>query len=231
VSGTTSWIAGAFVERPNRFVVVVDLEDGRRVRAHLPNTGRLTHLTTPGRRYLLRPAEDPTRKTRFTAIRAWDGCWVALEAWRAPALLADWLAGHELPGFGPVAYVHREVPFGRHRIDLVATASDGPVLVEVKSGGRASAGSALLSQTPSTRAAGQLAALGAAAAAGQAAMVAFVVQRPDVDELLIGGDADQGWVADVTAAAAVGVHVVAYGCAVTPESVRIDRRLPVRWLA
>ena len=84
-------VTAAFVARPNRFVIIAELADGRRVRAHLPNTGRLTHLTTAGREFLLRPSTDPARLTEFTAVRAWDGCGVALEASRAPELLAAWL--------------------------------------------------------------------------------------------------------------------------------------------
>ncbi len=220
-------LEAAFIERPNRFVVVAELADGTRVRAHLPNTGRLTHLTTPGRRFLLQPSSDPHRLTNFTATRAWDGCWVALEAGRAPALLAQWLARHPLPGYGRVDGLMREVLLERHRIDLLATIADQPVWIEVKSGGRAAATDALLSQTPSTRATAQLAALGRLT--GDQAAVVFVVQRPDVSRLRVGGDADPGWIEAVRQAAAAGVAILAYGCEVTPTTVRIDRRLPIVW--
>ncbi len=222
-------VRGLFVERPNRFVVVVELEDGREVRAHLPNTGRLTHLTEPGRPYVLRPADDPKRATPYTATRAWDGCWVGLEAGLAPELLIDWLASRPLPGAGRVTGISKEVAIGRHRIDLVAEAGGEDVWIEVKSGGRAEGSAALLSQTPSTRATAQLAMLSQLARNGDAVVVAFVVQRPDVEELVIGGDADPGWIAAVGGAAAAGVRVMAFGCAVSPETVAIDRRLAVRW--
>jgi len=229
VTAGPALLEGSFVDRPNRFVVVIDLADGRRVRAHLPNTGRLTHVTQPGTRYMLEPVDDPKRVTRFTATRAWDGCWVALDASRAPSLLADWLAGNELPGFGPVGSLEREVGLGRRRIDLVAHTPGGAVWLEVKSGGRAQDGRALLSQTPSSRAAAQLGSLSEVVAAGAPAAVAFVVQRPDVETLLIEGDADRGWIESVTKAARAGVALLAFGCAVTHESVWIDRQLPITW--
>jgi sugar fermentation stimulation protein A len=199
------------------------------VAAHLPNTGRLTHLTTPGRRFVVRPANDPERVTSYTAIRAWDGCWVALEAGRAPELLVRWLQYHDLDGWGPVDAFEREVALGSHRIDLVAQVGRLRVWLEVKSGGRADGEVALLSQTPSTRAISQMATLTERVAAGEPAVVAFVVQRPDVAALLIGGDADPGWIDAVRCAAAGGVTIVAFGCEVTPTEVRIARRLPIHW--
>lgn len=225
-----SLLAASFVSRPNRFVIVAELEDGRRVRAHLPNTGRLTHLTTPGRMFLLRPSTDPARSTAFTATRAWDGCWVALEAGHASALLASWLADHPLPGFGVATLLEREVVLGAHRIDLVAHVGEGsPVWLEVKSGGRAEGDVALLSQTPSTRATHQLRALSDVAQHGGRAAVAFVVQRSDVARLLIGGDADQGWIDAVRRVREAGVAVMAFCCSVTPREVRVERALPISW--
>ena len=44
-------LEGAFVSRPNRFIVIADTEEGR-IRAHCPNPGRLTELLIPGRRLI-----------------------------------------------------------------------------------------------------------------------------------------------------------------------------------
>jgi sugar fermentation stimulation protein A len=45
----------AFLERPNRFLAMVEL-DGRREEAHVPDPGRLEELLVPGARVRLRPA-------------------------------------------------------------------------------------------------------------------------------------------------------------------------------
>ncbi len=217
-----------FVDRPNRFLVIAELSDGTHVEAYLPNTGRLTHLLRPGRPLILRSDAAEHRKTALTAIRAWDGCWVALEAALAPALVADWLAaGRRLGRFGVAVDVRREVPAGRHRFDLVVGTATGPVWVEVKSAGRAAGEEALLSGTPSTRGVAHLAALGRMVEGGERAAAAFVIPRPDVSRLRVGGDADPTWVAAVVAAREAGVEILAFSCDVDETTVRIVRELPV----
>ena len=223
-------VPARFVARPNRFLVLAELEDGEQVHAYLPNTGRLTHLTTPERPLILRRDGAPPRRTEYTVTRAWDGCWVALEASLAPRLLADWLlAGHPLGGFGKATAVKREVTAEGHRLDLRVESEAGPVWVEVKSGGRSTDRTALLSATPSMRGVSHLEALARLVAKGEHAAAAFVIQRPDVDALLIGGDADPGWIAAVRTAHSGGVAIAAFGCQVTETEVEIDRELPVIW--
>jgi sugar fermentation stimulation protein A len=225
-----SVVPARFVERPNRFLVVADLDDGQQVAAYLPNTGRLQHLLSPGRRLILRPEAAPGRRTAYTVTRAWDGCWVGLEAGRAPGLLAAWLLeGEKLSPFGEVLELAAEVRVEGHRLDFRLTTVSGPVWVEVKSGGRALDGTALLSKTPSTRGVAHLRILAGLVEAGQAAAVAFVIQREDARRFRVGGDADPGWIDAVGAAHQAGVEVVAFGCEVSEQRVEIARRLPMLW--
>lgn len=223
-------MVGVFLERPNRFLTRVRLDSGEVVHAYLPNTARLTGLLVPGSRVILRPVDDPARKTRFTLTRVWEGVWVALDASRAPELLVPWLLGHGLTGFGAVTSIRREVTLGRHRLDLLVETQDaGEVWIEVKSGSRAVGGAALLSGTPSERGVQHLEALARLVADGRPAAVAFVVQRSDARRLDVGGDADPSWIDAVSAARDAGVVVLAYGCRVAPDEMAVDRELPIEW--
>ena len=47
-------IHGKFVERPNRFIVVFEIENGSTEIAHLRDPGRLKELLIPGVKLLLR---------------------------------------------------------------------------------------------------------------------------------------------------------------------------------
>ena len=227
-----------FVARENRFVIRArvdpdgDLGTGpgpREVRAYLPNTARLTDILVPDALLILVPNQDPSRRTRWTATRVWDGTWVALEANAASGLVADHLArGGRLPGWPEVIAFHREVTYGSHRFDLEVEFGDGQVgVVEVKSLSRARDGVAPLSSTPSTRGVAHLAALASRAEVGRSSAAVFVIQRGDAEVLDLDAAADPAWLAAVHRARDAGVHIVAFGCEVTEHTLRLDRRLTV----
>ncbi len=221
---------GWFVRRENRFVATVARTDGAEVRAYVPNTARLVDLLVPGAPVRLARAADPRRRTRWTLTRVWDGTWVAIDAAAAADLVGDALAsGTALPGWPTAVGVRREVVVGARRIDLaIDLPNDSEALVEVKSLTRARARVAMLSHTPSTRGAAQLALLGEHAATGTPTAVVFAVQRGDVDALDLDAPADPGWRAAVAQARAAGVHITAWRCAVTPDTLRLDSPLRVR---
>lgn len=230
MSGRHMLVHASFVERENRFVVLARLSDRREVRAYLPNTSRLTDLLVPGARLVLARAEDPRRRTRWTATRVWDGTWVALDAAAAAGSVAAHLdAGARLPGWPAAAAVRREVSRDGHRFDLELDLEDGvSAVVEVKSLSRARVRVAPLSSTPSARGVAHLEALGVLAASGVPAAVVFVVQRGDVDVLDIGLPADPGWIDAVRRAREHGVLVASYACDVEERGLRLGRQLVVR---
>jgi sugar fermentation stimulation protein A len=61
-------IFAAFISRPNRFVVEC-MVDGRKVRAYLPNPGRLWELLFPGARlFLTEFAPSSERSLKYMAV-------------------------------------------------------------------------------------------------------------------------------------------------------------------
>lgn len=217
-----------FVSRENRFVVRVRRPDGDVVRAHLPNTARLTDLLVPEASLVLEPTDAPHRRTRWTVTRVWDGTWVALAAGVAADLVAGHLAGGRLPGWPRIAALRREVTRDGHRFDLEVDLADGRTgVVEVKSLSRTRDGVAPLSATPSTRGVAHLATLSHLAREGTPTAVVFVVQRPDAELLDVDAAADPDWQAAVRAARDAGVRVWAHRCEVGPATLSLGPRIPV----
>ena len=61
-------IPGVFIERPNRFITLVEV-NGKIVRSHLPDPGRLKEVLIPGTEVLLKPATNlDSRKTKFSTV-------------------------------------------------------------------------------------------------------------------------------------------------------------------
>ena len=61
-------IPGVFIERPNRFITKI-LVNGKIVKSHLPDPGRLKELLFEGAKVLLRPApKNSKRKTKYSTV-------------------------------------------------------------------------------------------------------------------------------------------------------------------
>ena len=58
---------GVFIRRPNRFIAEVAI-GGRVEKAHVKNTGRCRELLKEGTPVLLEPADNPSRKTKYSLI-------------------------------------------------------------------------------------------------------------------------------------------------------------------
>jgi sugar fermentation stimulation protein A len=118
-------VPGRLVQRENRFIAEVELEDGRRVKAHSTNTGSLMGVTSPGRRVYLRPEPQgpglPPRRTAYTWVLVRHGHnWVGVDTMLPNRLGFQAARARALPGLEGYSEVLREVPYGAgSRVDLL----------------------------------------------------------------------------------------------------------------
>ncbi|MFQ5466025.1 MAG: DNA/RNA nuclease SfsA [Thermodesulfobacteriota bacterium] len=122
-----------FVSRPNRFTVVCRLGT-RRIKAYLPNPGRLRELLLPGAGLFLAGSTNPGRKMDRTVVAVErDGRVIPLHTHRTNAV-AEYLIGRGgVPGLEGAEVLKREVTVGRSRFDLLCKRGGKDILVEVKS--------------------------------------------------------------------------------------------------
>jgi len=125
---------GSFVERPNRFVLVCEL-DGETIRAYLPNPGRLQELLFPGVAVWLEESDDPGRKLAYTAVAVadWRGEPVVLHTHKMNDVAQYLLERRLVPGLEGARIVGREVTRGRSRFDFLLEEGEREILLEVKS--------------------------------------------------------------------------------------------------
>jgi sugar fermentation stimulation protein A len=212
-----------FLARPNRFVAEVELADGRRALAHLPNPGRLTG-TLSSRCELLLDGPFEGRKCEYDVLAAREGStWVGTVTTYAnrvfPALwrggLFPELAGQELAA---------EVVHGRSRFDF---AVDG-AFVEVKS---ATLGAGRVVRFPdavTARGARHCDELGELARRGDRVAIVFVAQRGDVEAVEPEDEVDPVFGAALRRAARRGVQVLACALDLAPRGAKGAWRIPVR---
>lgn len=223
-------VRGTLVSRYKRFFADVRLDDGREVTAHCPNPGAMLGLNAPGMPAWLSGDDNPRRKLAWTLelVEA-DGGLVGVNTLNPNRLVAEALAEAVIPELAGYAVTRREVRMGEaSRVDFVLEDPErGRCWLEVKNCHLRRSGS--LAEFPdcvAARSARHLRELSARVAEGDRAVQLFVIQRTDCETFAACADLDPAYAAGLNAAASAGVEVLCYGCDITPETVRITRRLP-----
>lgn len=217
----------AFAARVNRFRVTVTIE-GQDVDAHLPNSGRLTELLTPGRRCYAAPVEGGHRKTRYDLkLVAYAGVLVSVDARLPNPLFAEALEERRLSPFRACGALDREVSLGGSRVDFRLHMPDGTLWIETKSVTLVEDGAARFPDAPTVRGTRHVRELVDAAAEGDRAGVVFVVQRPDARVFRPHDAADPAFGDGLRSAADAGVGVYAWTCRVSKQAIAIAERIPV----
>ena len=223
---------GRRVQRYKRFFADVVLDSGQATTAHCPNPGAMLGLNHPGLGVWLSRSDDPKRKLAHTLelVEA-DGGFVGVNTMNpnklvAEALANDWIA--EVVGYDSV---RREVRYGvNSRVDFLLESPDRPPLwLEVKNCHFRRDGA--LAEFPdciAARSLKHLKELSAEVERGARAVQLFVIQRTDCEEFDACHDLDPAYAAGLTEAAARGVEVLCYACDISPDEIRIARRIPWR---
>ena len=208
---------GRFLARPNRFVAHVELE-GERVVCHVKNTGRCRELLTSGAAVYLERAENPARKTPYDLIAVEKGdLLINMDAQAPNKVFGEWAAaGRFLPG------LTAEFTWEDSRFDFRLEDHLGPCFVEVKGVTLEQDGLALFPDAPTERGVKHLRGLRRAVEQGYRAAVFFVVQMKGPRLFRPNDGTHPAFGQALREAAAAGVGVYAWDCAVTPESLTLD---------
>jgi len=221
-------VEGRLLRRYKRFLADVELEGGRLVTAHTPNTGSMMQCAVPGHRVLLSSSDNPKRKLPYTLelIRV-AGHWVDTHTHRTNRVVEEALREGAIEPFAGFD-VRPEFPFGDSRIDFYLEKEGRGALLEVKNVTLVEQrGLACFPDAVTTRGQKHLRELMKAKAQGYRAAVFFLVQRFEATGFCPADGIDPEYGRLLREAAACGVEVLAYRTLVTPEEVRVDSRLPV----
>ena len=223
---------GVIVQRYKRFFVDMVLDDGRTITAHVPNPGAMLGLKDPGLAAWVSWSGDPKRKLAWTLqlVEA-DGGLVGVNTMNPNKLVAEALAAGAIPELAGYETIRPEVKYSQaSRVDFLLTHPDRPPCwLEVKNCHYRRDGT--LAEFPdcvAARSAKHLRDLAAEVAKGARAVQLFVVQRIDCDSFAACEDLDPVYASGLNDAAAAGVEVLCYRCDISPNEIRISRRIPWR---
>ncbi|GFM74122.1 sugar fermentation stimulation protein [Pseudomonas cichorii] len=227
---------GRLLLRYKRFLADIETDSGERLTIHCPNTGSMLNCMLPGGRVWFSRSNDPKRKLPGT----WEisetpqGRFACINTGRANTLVEEALRAGVISELNGFTALKREVAYGQEksRVDFRLEYPEGYVYVEVKSVtlGFDESNVAAFPDAVTQRGARHLRELAALAREGVRAVLLYCVNITGIDAVRPAEEIDPAYAAALREAVAAGVEVLAYGVHLTPEEIRIDRRLQVQGL-
>lgn len=225
----TPLVSGRLIRRYMRFLSDVELDDGTVVKAHCPNPGSMMGLKEEGVRVWLEGNDDPKKKLDWgwRLVDMPDG-FVGIDTNAANGIVAEALADG-IDGLDGYDVIRPEVKYReKSRVDFLLTGETRrDCYLEVKSVTLSrDAGLAEFPDSVTARGAKHLGDLAAMVEQGHRAVLLFLVQRTDCSHVTLAADLDPTYAAAFKAAQAVGVEVMCFACAISPDGITMTDRLP-----
>jgi sugar fermentation stimulation protein A len=222
-------VPATLVRRYKRFLADVRFDDGEEAVAHCANSGSMLGLAVPGARVWLSPSPNPKAKLGWRwELEETAGGLVGINTSHPNALVAEAIAAQRIPELAGYGSVRREVAYGTNsRIDLWLSGAGPDCLVEVKNVTLRRGTLAEFPDSVTSRGAKHLVELAAQVREGRRAVMLFCIQRMDCTGFAVAGDLDAAYAAAFRAAQVAGVETYAYTCTLTPESITLDRAVPM----
>ncbi|MDO4490004.1 MAG: DNA/RNA nuclease SfsA [Lachnospiraceae bacterium] len=215
-------VRGRFVDRPNRFVAHVWVENMEHDETaapetvHVKNTGRCRELLLPGVQVLLEESDNPNRKTKYDLVSVWKENlgWVNIDSQTPNKVAAEWL---QTRGF---SYIKPEYKYGDSRIDFYMEQDGEQYLMEVKGCTLEIDGIGYFPDAPTERGVKHLRELAKAVKEGYHGAVAFVIQMNGISEVRPNVNTHAEFGTALEEAKAAGVEVLFICCEVMEDEVR-----------
>lgn len=226
-------LEGTFLERPNRFIVWVEVQ-GQAIKCHCPTSGRIGELTVPGTPMLVRKRPDarPDQATAHSLVAGQhNGTWVVIDT-----QMVNRLVGHGLEHgtfaavLPPIETIEPEPATETGRFDFRLATAEGDLLVEAKSVTLLDEEDGVTGRfpdAPTERGTRHVRELTERAREGLGAVVLFVAMREDVGTVAANRATDPGFADALVEAKAAGVDILAWGTSFQAGKLALTDRLPV----
>ncbi len=218
-------VHGTFIERPNRFIAYCEV-DGKREKCHVKNTGRCKEILVEGCKVILSVSDNPERKTKYDVIAAYKGeRLINIDSQVPNDVAEEALIRGLIPG---LTNIRREVTHGDSRIDICAEGKKR-TFIEVKGVTLEKDGVVMFPDAPTERGVKHLNSLMGCVDEGNDAYILLVIQMSNVDYFIPNYSTHEEFGIKLKEAADHGVHVLAYDCDVTEDSITLGREVEVRF--
>ncbi len=219
---------GTLVQRRQRFLADIDLDNGERITAFCPNTGSMLTCKKPGSPVLVSVSDNPKRKYAHTwELVKSNSVWVGINTQYPNVLVEEAIQTDNIPELTDYTAIKREVKYGENsRIDLLLQTDTQRCYVEVKNVTLAENRIAMFPDAVTTRGAKHLRELQAMARQGHRAAMVYVVQRADADVFRPADHIDVEYGKLLRIAHGAGVEILVYQTRITPQHISITHSIP-----
>ncbi|MEB3211299.1 MAG: DNA/RNA nuclease SfsA [Leptolyngbyaceae bacterium] len=219
-------LPGILVKRYKRFLADIELNSGKTITAHCPNTGPMTGVCTVGSKVWVSESDNPLRKLKYTweLIEAHDTVptWVGVNTALPNRVIKSALEAHAIPEISGYTTIRPEVAYGKtkkSRIDFLLSGGSKPIYVEVKNTTWVDRTRALFPDTVTERGQKHLQELMELAPDAEAVMLYFI-NRGDCPQFSPGDSADPTYGKLFREAIKKGIRVLPCRFEITPQSIR-----------
>jgi len=168
---------GFFIERKNRFLGIVEL-DGKIIKAHIHDPGRLREILYPGNSVLLKGVRNRGRKTAWDIVAGFSNDeYVFIHSGYHSIIAEAILNDPFVSPFGSVNIVKKEPRLDGGRLDFLVEKNGRNIWIEVKGCTLERGGIALFPDAPTERGRRHLEALISLKEKGERAAVLILVFR------------------------------------------------------
>ena len=227
----TPLIPARLIRRYKRFLADIRLEDGSEATAHCANPGSMMGLANEDMKIWVEPNDDPKKKLKYgwRLVDHENGHFTGVDTSLPNRALKAALMAGEIPELADYGNVLPEQKYGENsRIDFLLR-QDGlaDAYVEVKSVTLSrQAGLAEFPDSVTARGTKHLNELATMVAQGHRAVMLYLVQRTDCDQMTLAADIDPTYAAAFASARDKGVEVLCYDTRISPTGVELERLLP-----
>ncbi len=121
-----------FLERLNRFVMLLRSKDGETIQAYIPNPGRMEEFRFELCPFFITPLKNSKFHYKIVAAM-YQNNFVFLDTLKANDLFFQLLKNNLIPQFHNATHIKREVTFGNSRFDFTFRHNQRNVIAEIKS--------------------------------------------------------------------------------------------------
>ncbi|MFT4551438.1 MAG: sugar fermentation stimulation protein A [Chlamydiales bacterium] len=227
---TSPLLSATIIKRYKRFLVDVELEDGRIITAHCPNTGSMKTCILPGWKALLSYHSNPKRKLSHTLELIHNSeCWICVNTHQANKIVHEAILNGDIPELSHYKTIRPEVKYSQNsRIDfLLESPNKKPCFVEVKAVTLLGENETILfPDSVTTRGQKHIADLDQEHSKGNRAVLLFLIQRGDGSHFAPASEIDPEYTRLLKNAYSSGLEVLAYQTNITPEGICILKKIP-----